>query len=92
MRRVEAGAQWSLFDPAACPGLNETWGAEYAALYERYEAEGMAVRAVPAQDLWFAILRSQIETGVPYVLYKDACNAKSNQQHLGCLKTSNLCA
>lgn len=91
MRRVEAGGTWSLFDPAACPGLNECWGDEYAALYERYEAEGLAVRSMPAQDLWFEILRSQIETGTPYVLFKDAANAKSNQQNLGCIKTSNLC-
>lgn len=91
MRRVEANAQWSLFDPSTCPGLNEAWGDEYAALYERYELEGLAVRTMPAQDLWFEILRSQIETGVPYILYKDACNAKSNQQNLGTLKTSNLC-
>ena len=91
MKRVEAGGTWSLFDPSTCPGLNECWGDEYAALYERYEAEGLAVRQLPAQDVWFEIMRSQIETGTPYVLYKDACNAKSNQQHLGCLKTSNLC-
>lgn len=92
MRRVEAGGTWSLFDPAACPGLNECWGDEYAALYERYEAEGLAVRSMPAQDLWFEILRSQIETGTPYVLFKDAANAKSNQNNLGCIKCSNLCS
>jgi ribonucleoside-diphosphate reductase alpha subunit len=92
MRRVEAGGTWSLFDPSTCPGLSDAWGDEFAALYERYEAEGLAVRQVPAQDVWFEILRSQIETGTPYLLYKDAANAKSNQQNLGTIKTSNLCA
>lgn len=91
MRRVEACGTWSLFDPAKCPGLAEAWGDEYAELYERYEAEGLAVKTVPAQDLWFEILRSQIETGTPYILYKDAANAKSNQQNLGTIKCSNLC-
>ena len=91
MRRVEAGGDWSLFDPDACPGLADAWGDDYAALYERYEAEGRASRTVPAQDVWFAILRAQIETGVPYVLYKDAVNGKSNQQNLGTIKCSNLC-
>lgn len=91
MRRVEAGGTWSLFDPAACPGLADCWGDDYAALYERYEAEGRATRTLPAQDLWFEILRSQIETGTPYVLFKDAANAKSNQQNLGTIKCSNLC-
>ncbi len=90
MKRVEAGGTWSFFDPAQCPGLDTAWGDEYAALYERYEAEGLAVRQVPAQDVWYELLRSQIETGVPYMLYKDACNAKSNQQNLGTLRGSNL--
>ena len=90
MRRVEAGEPWSLMDPAACPGLNECWGPAYDALYERYEAEGRATRQVPAQDLWLAIVRSQIETGLPYILFKDAANAKSNQRHLGTIKCSNL--
>lgn len=91
MQRVEADEQWSLFDPSACPGLADVWGDEYAALYERYEAEGLATRTVRAQDVWFEILRSQIETGTPYLVYKDAANAKSNQQNLGTIKTSNLC-
>ncbi len=91
MRRVEEGGTWSLFDPARCPGLADSWGDEYAALYERYEAEDLAVRQMPAQDLWFEILRSQIETGTPYILFKDAANAKSNQQNLGTIKCSNLC-
>lgn len=92
MRRVEACGTWSLFDPDACPGLADAWGAEYEALYEQYELEGLAVRQLPAQDLWFEILRSQIETGTPYILYKDAANAKSNQQNLGTIKCSNLCS
>ena len=91
MRRVEASGTWSLFDPATCPGLERAWGAEYEALYERYEVEGLATRTLPAQDLWFEILRSQIETGTPYILYKDAANAKSNQQNLGTIRCSNLC-
>lgn len=92
MRRVEANATWSLFDPSTAPGLNECWGDEYVQLYERYEAEGRAVRQLPAQDVWFEILRSQIETGTPYLLNKDAVNAKSNQSNLGTIKCSNLCA
>lgn len=92
MERVEADEQWSLFDPCTCPGLNECWGDEYRALYGRYEAEGLAARQLPARDVWAEIIRSQTETGTPYVLFKDACNAKSNQQNLGCLKTSNLCS
>lgn len=91
MRRVEAGGEWSLFDPDACPGLATTWGAEFEALYAKYESEGRAARRLPAQDLWFAILRSQIETGVPYLLFKDAVNGKSNQQNLGTIRCSNLC-
>lgn len=91
MRRVEAGGDWSLFDPDAAPGLADAWGDDYADLYERYEAEGRAARTVKAQDVWFAVLRAQIETGVPYILYKDAVNAKSNQQNLGTIKCSNLC-
>lgn len=92
MERVEADAPWSLFDPSVCPGLADCWGDEYRALYGRYEAEGLAARVLPAREVWAEIIRSQIETGTPYMLYKDACNAKSNQQNLGCLKTSNLCA
>jgi ribonucleoside-diphosphate reductase alpha chain len=91
MERVESNATWSLFDPGTAPGLDDVWGAEYRALYERYEGEGRAVRQIPAQDVWFAILRLQIETGVPYMIYKDAANGKSNQQNLGTIKSSNLC-
>ena len=91
MRRVEAGGDWSLMGPSECPGLAEVWGKEFDELYERYEREGRAKRTIKAQQLWFAILESQVETGNPYMLYKDACNAKSNQQNLGTIKCSNLC-
>ncbi|KAH8047222.1 ribonucleoside-diphosphate reductase [Aureococcus anophagefferens] len=91
MKRVEANGFWSLMCPNECPGLADCHGAEFEALYERYEAEGRARKAIPAQQLWFAILDSQVETGTPYMLYKDACNDKSNQKHLGTIKSSNLC-
>jgi ribonucleotide reductase alpha subunit len=91
MERVETNASWSLFDPGTAPGLEDVWGDEYRRLYEKYEAEGRAIRTIPAHDLWFQILRSQIETGVPYMLYKDAANRKSNQRNLGTIKSSNLC-
>ncbi|GGA83648.1 ribonucleoside-diphosphate reductase subunit alpha [Puia dinghuensis] len=91
MQRVESGGDWSLFCPHEAPGLHETWGAEFEQLYTQYEAEGRARRTVKAQDLWFAILDAQIETGTPYLLYKDSANRKSNQQNLGTIKSSNLC-
>ena len=91
MERVEAGGTWSLFCPSEAPGLADVWGAEFKALYEKYEAEGKARKTIEAQKLWFKILDSQIETGTPYILYKDAANAKSNQQNLGTIKSSNLC-
>lgn len=91
MKRVEAGGDWSLFCPNEAPGLGDCWGPEFEALYERYEKEGKARKTVKAQDLWFHIMESQIETGTPYMLYKDACNSKSNQQNLGTIKSSNLC-
>lgn len=91
MKRVEAGANWSLFCPAEAPGLHECWGEKFEELYERYEKEGKAREVVKAQDLWFSIIESQIETGTPYMLYKDACNRKSNQQNLGTIRSSNLC-
>ena len=91
MRRVEAGGDWSLFCPHEAPGLADVHGAEFDALYTRYEAEGRAKRTIPAQKLWSDILVSQIETGTPYLLYKDAANAKSNQKNLGTIKSSNLC-
>ncbi len=91
MARVKENGSWSLFCPNECPGLPETYGAEFVALYEKYEKEGKARKVIQAQDLWFSILESQIETGTPYILYKDACNIKSNQKNLGTIKSSNLC-
>lgn len=91
MKRVEANGDWSLFCPNEAPGLYDCWGEEFEKLYTRYEQEDRARRTVKAQDLWFAILESQIETGTPYLLYKDACNSKSNQQNLGTIRSSNLC-
>jgi ribonucleoside-diphosphate reductase alpha subunit len=91
MKRVEEDATWSLFCPNEAPGLFTTHSAEFEALYEQYELEGKARRVVPARELWNAILEAQIETGTPYILYKDAANAKSNQQNLGTIRCSNLC-
>lgn len=91
MQRVEADGQWSLFCPNEAPGLHECHGAEFEKLYTQYEQEGRARKTIKAQELWFAILESQIETGTPYLLYKDAANNKSNQQNLGTIKSSNLC-
>jgi ribonucleoside-diphosphate reductase alpha chain len=91
MKRVEANENWSLFCPNEAPGLSECWGEEFEALYTKYEVEGKARKTFRAQELWFKILESQIETGTPYLLYKDAANGKSNQQNLGTIKSSNLC-
>jgi len=91
MKRVENNEMWSLFCPNEAPGLAEVWGEEFERLYEKYEKEGKFRRQVKAQDLWFEILESQIETGTPYILYKDAANRKSNQKNLGTIKSSNLC-
>jgi ribonucleoside-diphosphate reductase alpha subunit len=91
MKRVEADMEWSLFCPNEARGLAECWGDEFEALYTRYEKENRAYTTLKAQTLWFAILQSQIETGTPYMLYKDACNRKSNQQNLGTIQCSNLC-
>ncbi len=91
MKRVKADADWSLFCPNECPGLYDSYGAKFEALYEKYEQEGRARRTVKAQELWFQILESQIETGTPYILYKDAANEKSNQKNLGTIRSSNLC-
>jgi ribonucleoside-diphosphate reductase alpha chain len=91
MQRVEANEDWSLFCPHEAPGLADCFGAEFEALYTKYEAEGRARRKVKAQELWFAVLDAQVETGTPYLLYKDAANSKSNQQNLGTIKSSNLC-
>nr|WP_295931369.1 ribonucleoside-diphosphate reductase subunit alpha [uncultured Dyadobacter sp.] len=91
MKRVEANDTWSLFCPHECPGLADTHSEEFEKLYEQYEREGKARKTIKAQDLWFAIMESQIETGTPYMLYKDHANSKSNQQNLGTIKSSNLC-
>ncbi|KPP71776.1 ribonucleoside-diphosphate reductase large subunit-like [Scleropages formosus] len=91
MKRVESNQDWSLMCPSDCPGLDECWGEEFEKLYTRYEREGRAKRVVKAQQLWYAVIESQTETGTPYMLYKDACNRKSNQQNLGTIKCSNLC-
>jgi ribonucleoside-diphosphate reductase alpha chain len=91
MKRVEANGEWSLFCPNEAPGLSECWGAEFEKLYTSYEVAGKARKTIKAQELWFKILESQIETGTPYLLYKDAANGKSNQQNLGTIKSSNLC-
>jgi ribonucleoside-diphosphate reductase alpha subunit len=91
MKRVESNGNWTLMCPNECPGLSETHSEAFEALYTKYEAEGKGRKTIKAQDLWFKILESQIETGTPYMLYKDAANAKSNQQNLGTIKSSNLC-
>lgn len=91
MKRVEENGTWSLFCPNEAPGLSDCYGAEFEKLYTKYEEEGRARKTIKAQDLWFAVMESQIETGVPYMLYKDACNEKSNQKNLGTIKSSNLC-
>lgn len=91
MKRVENNEMWSLFCPNEAPGLGDVWGEEFERLYEKYEKEGRFRKQIKAQDLWFEILESQIETGTPYILYKDAANRKSNQKNLGTIKSSNLC-
>jgi ribonucleoside-diphosphate reductase alpha subunit len=91
MKRVKENGDWTLMCPHECPGLSDTHSAEFEALYTKYEEEGKGRKTIKAQDLWFKILESQIETGTPYMLYKDAANAKSNQQNLGTIKSSNLC-
>ncbi len=91
MKRVEANEMWSLFCPNEAPGLADCWGEDFERLYEKYEKEGKARKQIKAQDLWFEVLESQIETGTPYILYKDAANRKSNQKNLGTIKSSNLC-
>nr|MBE5726835.1 ribonucleoside diphosphate reductase large subunit [Cucujiformia] len=91
MKRVENNGTWSLMCPHLSPGLSDCWGEEFEKLYEKYEGEGNFIRQVEARKLWNAIIVSQIETGTPYMLYKDACNRKSNQQNLGTIKSSNLC-
>ncbi|MFY0689867.1 MAG: ribonucleoside-diphosphate reductase subunit alpha [Cyclobacteriaceae bacterium] len=91
MKRVEENGQWSLFSPDEAKGLFDSYGDEFEKLYEKYEQEGKARKTVQAQELWFEILESQIETGTPYILYKDHANRKSNQKNLGTIRSSNLC-
>ena len=91
MKRVEEGGNWSLFCPDKAKGLSDVYGKDFEELYTKYEEEGLANATVPAADVWKAILKSQTETGTPYMLYKDACNEKSNQKNLGVIKSSNLC-
>lgn len=91
MQRVKENGDWTLMCPNECPGLSEAYGEEFEKLYTKYEAEGKGRKTIKAQDLWFEVLESQIETGTPYMLYKDAANKKSNQKNLGTIKSSNLC-
>ena len=91
MKRVKNNENWTLMCPNECPGLSDVYGDEFEALYTKYEAEGKGRKSIKAQDIWFKILESQIETGTPYMVYKDAANLKSNQKNLGTIKSSNLC-
>lgn len=91
MKRVEENGEWTLMCPNECPGLSDAYGEKFEALYTKYEAEGRGRKTIKAQDVWFKILESQIETGTPYMVYKDAANLKSNQKNLGTIKSSNLC-
>ena len=91
MKRVEENGDWTLMCPNECPGLSDTYGKKFEKLYKKYESEGKGRNTMKAQELWFKILESQIETGTPYMLYKDAANEKSNQKNLGTIKSSNLC-
>ena len=91
MERVKNNGKWSLMCPHECPGLSDVYGEKFVELYEQYESEGKIRKSVNARDLWFKILDAQMETGTPYLLYKDACNSKSNQKNLGTIKSSNLC-
>jgi ribonucleoside-diphosphate reductase alpha subunit len=91
MERLKDDADWSLFCPNEAPGLFDVYGGEFEALYHKYEQEGRARKVVKARDLWAAVLESQVETGTPYILYKDAANKKSNQKNLGTIRSSNLC-
>lgn len=91
MKRVETDAEWTLMCPNKSPGLADCYGKEFEALYEKYEKEGRGLRKVKARDLWYKVIQSQIETGMPFMLYKDAANEKSNQKNLGTIKSSNLC-
>lgn len=92
MKRVEEGGNWSLFCPDKAQGLSDVYGDAFEKLYTKYEEEGLANEVIPASEIWKAIVKSQSETGTPYMLYKDACNKKSNQKNLGTIKSSNLCS
>lgn len=92
MKRVQENGTWSLFCPDEAPGLADIWGEKFEELYIRYEKEGRSRKTIDAQKLWFQILDAQMETGTPYLVYKDAANRKSNQQNLGTIKSSNLCS
>ena len=91
MKRVESNGNWSLFCPDTAKGLSDVYGKEFEDLYEKYESDGIATKVIPASEIWKSIIKSQSETGTPYMLYKDACNEKSNHKHLGTIKSSNLC-
>jgi ribonucleoside-diphosphate reductase alpha chain len=91
MQRVEENADWSFLCPNECPGLQDAYGDEFKALYEKYESEGLARKTMPAREVWDKVVEAQIETGTPYMLYKDAANQKSNQKNLGTIRSSNLC-
>ena len=91
MERVKEDGDWTLMCPDECPGLSDCYGQAFKELYCQYESEGRGKRTIKAQDLWKHIIESQIETGTPYLLFKDACNNKSNQKNLGTIKSSNLC-
>jgi len=91
MKRVAQNADWTLMCPDACPGLSDCYGDKFEELYTKYEKEGKGIKTIKAREVWFKILDAQMETGTPYMLYKDACNSKSNQKNLGTIKSSNLC-
>ena len=91
MERVEQNADWSFFCPNECPGLQDAYGEEFKKLYESYEAQGLARETIPARTVWDKVVEAQIETGTPYMLYKDSANMKSNQKNLGTIRSSNLC-
>ena len=91
MQKIKENKEWCLFCPYQCPGLNDVYGNEYKELYEKYESEGKYIKKIIARDLWYKILAAQMETGNPSLLFKDACNQKSNQKNIGVIKSSNLC-
>ena len=92
MERVDSDLDWTLMCPHECPGLTDTWGQEFRDLYIKYESEGRGKRTMKAREVWNKILESEVETGTPYILYKDSINEKSNQANIGMIKNSNLCA